>query len=85
MGAAYGLLLVGGLREIQRIAGPDDLAGLTAVYYSLTYVGFFIPAVLALLGAWVPYRMLFLGGLALALVSLGIVGLNWRRYLPVER
>lgn len=85
LGAAYGLLLVGGLREIQRIAGPDDLAGLTAVYYSLTYVGFFIPAILALLGAWVPYMMLFLGGLALALVSLGIVGLNWRRYLPVER
>lgn len=82
LGAAYGLLLVGGLREIQRIAGPDDLAGLTAVYYSLTYVGFFIPAILALLGAWVPYTTLFLGGLALALLSLCVVALNWRRHLP---
>ena len=40
-------LLVGGLMEVQRIAGPDDLAGLTAVFYSLSYVGFFVPAVLA--------------------------------------
>ena len=24
--------------EVQRIAGPDDLAGLTAVYHTLTYI-----------------------------------------------
>ena len=82
LGAAYGLLLVGGLREIQRIAGPDDLAGLTAVYYSITYLGFFVPAVLALLGAWVPYPVLFGAGVVLAAVSLGVVAMNWRRHLP---
>ncbi|MBN9012808.1 MAG: hypothetical protein J0H25_07120, partial [Rhizobiales bacterium] len=60
LGTAYGMLLVGGLREIQRIAGPDDLAGLTAVYYSLTYVGFFIPAILAALGTWLSYSTMFL-------------------------
>jgi len=82
LGAAYGLLLVGGLREIQRIAGPDDLAGLTAVYYSLTYVGFFIPAILAALGAWLSYSTMFLAGAVIALLSVGVVALSWRRHLP---
>lgn len=82
LGASYGMLLVGGLREIQRIAGPDDLAGLTAVYYSLTYLGFFIPAILAALGAWVPYPMMFVAGAVIALASLGAVALSWRRHLP---
>lgn len=82
LGTAYGLLLVGGLREIQRIAGPDDLAGLTAVYYSLTYVGFFIPAILAALGAWFGYASMFLGGAVIAALSLGVVALSWSRHLP---
>lgn len=82
LGSAYGLLLVGGLREIQRIAGPDDLAGLTAVYYSLTYVGFFIPAILAALGSWLSYSTMFLAGAVIALLSLGVVALSWRRHLP---
>ncbi|GAA3028907.1 MFS transporter [Microbacterium dextranolyticum] len=82
LGASYGMLLVGGLREIQRIAGPRDLAGLTAVYYSLTYLGFFIPAILAALGAWIPYTTMFLAGAALAALSVGVVALSWRRHLP---
>ena len=40
LGAGYGCCLVAGLLEVQRIAGPDELAGLTAVFYALTYVGF---------------------------------------------
>ena len=82
LGASYGMLLVGGLREIQRIAGPRDLAGLTAVYYSLTYLGFFVPAILAALGAWIPYTTMFLAGAALAAASVGVVALSWRRHLP---
>lgn len=84
LGAAYGMLLVGGLREIQRIAGPDDLAGLTAVFYSLTYLGFFIPAILAALGAWLSYATMFLAGAVIAALSLGLVGLSWRRHLPTR-
>ena len=38
LGCGYGMALIGGLLEVQRIAGPDDLAGLTAVYYTLTYI-----------------------------------------------
>lgn len=82
LGASYGMLLVAGLREIQRIAGPDDLAGLTAVFYSMTYFGFFIPAILAALGAWVTYPVMFAGGAVLAAASVGVVALSWRRHLP---
>lgn len=82
LGGAYGLLLVSGLQEIQRIAGPDDLAGLSAVFYSLTYLGFFIPAILAALSVWVSYTTMFLAGALLAALSLGWVSLFWAKHLP---
>lgn len=83
LGTAYGLLLVAGLQEVQRIAGPDGLAGLTAVFYSLTYFGFFAPAVLAGLATWFSYPLMFAVGTVLALLSLGVVALCWRRHLPL--
>jgi MFS family permease len=43
----YGLCLVSGLLEIQRLASHEDLASLTAVFYALTYIGFAAPIVLA--------------------------------------
>jgi hypothetical protein len=61
---------VTGLQEVQRIAGPDDLAGLTAVYYSLSYLGFFVPAVLASLSPMIGYPLLFGAGALFALVNL---------------
>jgi hypothetical protein len=39
LGSAYGLCLVAGLLEVQRIADGDGLASLTAAYYALTYLG----------------------------------------------
>lgn len=83
LGCSYGLLLVGGLQEVQRIAGPDDLAGLTAVYYSVAYLGFFVPAVLAGLHGAVGYPVMFVVGAVLAAACLGLVLLGWRRHLPV--
>ncbi|GAB3692163.1 MFS transporter [Nocardiopsis oceani] len=82
LGSAYGLLLVSGLQETQRIAGPDGLAGLTAVYYSLTYLGFFVPAVLAALAPWFGYPAMFAVGAALALLCVLVVAVCWRRHLP---
>lgn len=81
LGCGYGMALVSGLQEIQRIATPDDLAGLTAVFYSLTYLGFAVPALLALVvQTWpaVGYPALFLGGAAVAAVSLALVTRNGR-------
>jgi MFS family permease len=81
LGAAYGLLIVSGLQEIQRIARPDDLAGLTAVYYSLTYVGFFLPAAMAALSAWFSYPAMLAVVAIIAVLALALVALNWRRHL----
>lgn len=63
LGAAYGVAVVSGLLEVQRIARPDELAGLTGVYYALTYVGFLFPAVLAAFARWFSYPEM-LGALA---------------------
>jgi MFS family permease len=82
LGAGYGLALVAGLSEVQRIARPDDLAGLTAVYYSLTYVGFCVPVALAALSVRWTYSQMFLGGLVIAAVCLAIVATAWRAHLP---
>lgn len=82
LGAGYGLALVAGLSEVQRIAGPDDLAGLTAVYYSLTYLGFCVPVALAALSVRWTYPQMFLGGLVIAVVCLVVVAFAWRAHLP---
>ncbi|WP_435736003.1 MFS transporter [Cellulosimicrobium sp. PMB13] len=82
LGAGYGLALVAGLSEVQRIATPDDLAGLTAVYYSLTYVGFCVPVALAALSVRWTYAQMFLGGLVIAASCLVVVAFAWRAHLP---
>lgn len=82
LGAGYGLALVAGLSEVQRIATPDDLAGLTAVYYSAAYLGFFVPAVLAWLSTRWAYPEMFLAGLGVAAACLVVVATAWRAHLP---
>lgn len=54
LGAAYGVALVAGLVEVQRISGADDRAALTGVYYALSYVGFLLPTAVAVAGRWLP-------------------------------
>ncbi|WP_084535125.1 MFS transporter [Nocardia yamanashiensis] len=49
LGMGFGIGLVAGLLEIERIARPDDLAGLNAVFYAVSYLGFGVPVVMALL------------------------------------
>jgi len=78
LGAGYGLCLVAGLLEVHRMAEPEQLAGLTAVYYSLTYVGFLIPVVLAAVVGLLGYPTLLLVLAALAAVSLTVVAVNGR-------
>ncbi|WP_375493676.1 MFS transporter [uncultured Jatrophihabitans sp.] len=70
LGAGYGMGLVSGLLETQRLAAADELAGLTAVYYALTYVGFALPLLLAELDGLAGYPVLLLGVAGLALLSL---------------
>lgn len=85
LGCGYGLALVSGLQEIQRIAGPDDLAGLTAVFYSLSYLGFAVPAVMAMIAETIPaltYPTMFVFGAVMAAACLMLVLIKWRRHLP---
>lgn len=79
LGAGYGFCLVAGLLETQRIAPPDELAALTAVYYALTYLGFAVPIVLALLNTVTSYRTLLLGAAGAAVLTLVVVLVNARR------
>ena len=81
LGCGYGMALIGGLLEVQRIAGPDDLAGLTAVYYTLTYIGFAFPALLAWIAQTFPdlgYREFFGFGLVMIVIALALVLLGGR-------
>ncbi|TMR20783.1 MFS transporter [Nonomuraea zeae] len=73
LGAGYGIAVVSGLLEIQRMAGADDLAGLTGLYYLLAYAGFLLPAVLAALSAWLSYPVMLSAVAAAALICLGLV------------
>ncbi len=74
LGVGYGFALIGGLTEVQRLARPDDLAGLNAVFYSLAYLGFWTPDVLEVLSARVGYPWLLGGLVVVALGCLAIVG-----------
>jgi MFS family permease len=69
-GAGYGLCLVSGLLEVQRIAPPGELAGLTAVFYALTYLGFAAPIALSALNAVASYPVLLLATAGLAVLAL---------------
>jgi predicted MFS family arabinose efflux permease len=82
LGAAYGIAVVSGLLEVQRIARPDELAGLTGAYYALCYVGFLLPAALAALGRWVSYpTMLAIVAVLAAGCALGCAA-GWSKHLP---
>ena len=85
LGAGYGIALVAGLSEVQRIAQPGDLAGLTAVYYALTYLGFAVPATLAYLHDYIPgvtYPWMFGFGAVAAAATLAMISRRSRRDLP---
>jgi MFS family permease len=73
LGCGYGLCIVAGLLETQRLASSEDLASLTAIYYALTYIGFAVPIVLAELEHVVAAPLLLVLTGALAAVSAGQV------------
>jgi predicted MFS family arabinose efflux permease len=72
-GGAYGLCLVAGLVEVHRIAAPDALASLTAVYYTLAYLGFAVPSLLVLAAHLASYAILLLITAGLALTTAACV------------
>nr|WP_245567863.1 MFS transporter [Nocardia jiangxiensis] len=86
LGAGNGIGLVAGLQEVERIAEPQDLAGLTAVFYSVCYIGFGLPALLALLNqtTGLGYPVMLVAGALVALACLAVVLRNYRAKLEIS-
>jgi predicted MFS family arabinose efflux permease len=70
LGAGYGSCQVCGLTEVQRIARPGSLAGLTAAYQAISYLGLAAAVPLAAVDHVVPPAVLLLGLAALATLTL---------------
>lgn len=70
LGSAYGCCQVCGLREVQRISQPERLAGLTAAYQAVSYLGFAASYPLSAAGRFVPAGELLLVVAFLAVVTL---------------
>ncbi|MGI5470001.1 MFS transporter [Streptomyces sp. CA-132043] len=51
LGAGYGLCVTFGLTEVSHLAGRGQLAGLTATFWAVSYLGFCAPYVFTLLSA----------------------------------
>lgn len=81
LGAAYGVALVAGLVEVQRISRPEDRATLTGIFYALSYVGFLLPTVVAVVGRWMTTAA-ELGTLSALALGCTLVILASRRVSP---
>jgi hypothetical protein len=73
LGSAYGLCLVAGLVEIHRLADDRTLAGLTATYYALAYLGFAAPYLVVLAAHLASYAILLAVAAALALGTAALI------------
>src|SRR5699024_1062704 len=58
LGLGYGITLLTGVTEVQRLASPAGLGGLTAIYDGFTYVGFSFPMLLTRLSEWFSYPVM---------------------------
>ncbi len=84
LGSAYGLCLVAGLLEVQRLAPAGALAGLTATFYVLTYLGFAAPYLITVAATATSYAVLLLITSGLAFVTAAVVRQAQRAvYTPV--
>ena len=84
MGCGYGVLMVFGLSEVQRLAPAEDLAGMTAVFQAFTYVGFALPYLLSSLKSLASPSELLLGVAVLAAMTLAFTLWQAGRTAPAE-
>jgi hypothetical protein len=82
LGCGYGFCLVFGLAEVQRLARPAELAGMTAVFQAATYLGFAAPYLLSVLRAYASASVLLLAVAALAASTLAVTAWQARRSRP---
>ena len=82
LGAAYGIAVVSGLLELQRLARPEELADLTGLYYALAYLGFLLPSLLAVLSGLAGYTALLCALAIVALTGTAVIMRHSRNHLP---
>jgi MFS family permease len=70
LGAGYGCCQVYGLLEVQRMARPDHLGGLTAAYQAVSYVGLAASVPLAAASRTISPAVLLVGVAVLAALTL---------------
>lgn len=79
LGAAYGLCLVGGLTAVERGSPPHQLAMTNAVFYCLTYLGFFVPVIVTALSKQISNTAAILVFVVLAVMTTTWVSLHDHR------
>jgi MFS family permease len=84
LGLAYGIAMVSGLLEVQRLARPHELAAVTGFYYALAYAGFLLPALLAVLSGLAGYSTLLACLMLVAVIGTLVIVRHSRCYLPEE-
>ncbi|TDN43430.1 putative MFS family arabinose efflux permease [Curtobacterium flaccumfaciens] len=82
IGLGIGIALVSSLLEVQRIAGPRDLAGLTGVFYAVAYAGFLAPAVIAAIANVVAVPLVLWVVVGLGVLSWLVIAVSSRRHIP---
>ena len=70
LGAAYGVMMVAGLSEVELLANKNDLGALIGVFYALTYIGFFVPFTLSLIAPVVGMIPCLLFGAVVCVASM---------------
>jgi len=78
LGAGYGLCLIVGLREVERLAAPEELGAVVALFYSLAYSGLAVPYLLARAAPHVGYPSALLITAGAAALTLLVVLLGHR-------
>lgn len=83
LGLGYGLTLVGCLQDCDRLAGPGQLGQMTGIVYTLGYLGFGLPMVLAWIqetfGTSYPLMLTWIAGIALVLNLAGALAIRVTR------
>ncbi len=79
LGAGYGLTLVSGLREIERLASPATLPTASAFYQGVAHSGFLTPLLLALTAGVASYPRLLVGMAAVGVLFLAVTAVYSRR------
>ncbi|PXW25793.1 UNVERIFIED_CONTAM: MFS transporter [Williamsia faeni] len=85
LGVGIGIGQTSGLLEVQRIAGPGELAALNGAFYALAYSGFLVPVAIAALAIHVSAVTVLCTIVTLAAVTCLLLMMSSRRYLAVSQ